>query len=221
MCHGLVGGWSLSIRELGHHHIPVTPKVWPHHQCSASPSALVWAARTASVRASSCAMLCSSCCSQAARASVATPRHVLLAPSALSDPGQWDMSGERAVLVWMDGNIQSLLLIQYMSGHCLWGEGLPEELSGGNYLSARQLSRAIPETADTQHPLSCRRVRGCTQPAADGAVKRLFVPAVMNTWGLEGADPSSALELWLECRNTGSKSKHFGSLHTRLPFGMV
>lgn len=99
MCHGLVGGWSLSIRELGHRHIPVTLKVWPHHQCSASPSALVWAAQTASVRASSCAMLCSSCCSQAARASVATPRHVLLALSALSDPGQWGMSGERAVLV--------------------------------------------------------------------------------------------------------------------------
>lgn len=58
-------GGSLTVRELGHRHIPVTLEVQPHHCCSASLSALVWADRIASVRAFSCETLRSSRSSQA------------------------------------------------------------------------------------------------------------------------------------------------------------
>lgn len=47
------------------------------------------------------------------------------------------------------------------------------------------------------------------------------MPAKMNTWGLEGADASPALELWLECENTESESKRFSSFHTRLLFDVT
>lgn len=152
----------------------------------------------------------------------APPSHVLLAPSAPSDPGQRGLPGERAVLVGLDASIQSLLLIQRESGHRLSGGGFPKELSSGNYLSARQLSRATPETADTQHRLCCRRVRGCThQPRGVCVWSACLCLQWWNMWGLEGADPSQALELWPECRNTGSESKHFRSFHTRLLFGMA
>lgn len=114
----------------------------------------------------------------------APPSHMLLAPSAPSDPGQRGLPGERAVLVGLDASIQSLLLIQRESGHRLSGGGFPKELSSGNYLSARQLSRATPETADTQHRLCCRRVRGCTHQPRGVCVKCLFVPAVMEHVGL-------------------------------------
>lgn len=65
---------------------------------------------------------------------MAHPSRALSSPSALSGPGQWGRSGQWAVLVGSDGRIQSWLSFQRVSGHCLLGEGLSEELDSRNYL---------------------------------------------------------------------------------------
>lgn len=185
-CRGLAEkGSHLLPNKLEHCHIPVTVGMWPHHWCSACSSALDWATQTASFRASLFGSF--SCCSKAAEASVAHPSCALLFPSALSDAGQWGMSGQWAVLVGSDGRIQSLLSFQCASGHCLSGEGLSEELYSGNYLEEPSLTlQTCSSLSAAREDVSAHTSQGvwnaclCLQWWACDAWKELIPPQPLN-----------------------------------------